>query len=102
MGKIVIEGERQRSGAPFLPPDRLSFDGAVGGFSAIIAHVVGGITLSFGLILLSIPYYSTNASMEPLSEAIIAQRDENAMWYFTIGVAASVGGGLMIALGFRK
>ena len=102
MGRVATDRERRRSDAPFLPPGELSFDDATGGFSAIISHVVGGITLSFGVILLSAAYYSTNASVETLSEAIIAQHNEDTMWCFTVGVAASVGGGLMIALGFRK
>lgn len=65
-------------------------------------RIVGVVVLAIGLILLGFAYHSTNAPMEKLSDAMTGRYSDQTMWYFTLGVAAAVGGGLLAVFGGRK
>jgi hypothetical protein len=40
--------------------------------------------------------------MEKMSDAITGRYSNETMWYFAVGVAAAVGGGLLALFGGRK
>jgi len=65
-------------------------------------RIVGVVVLAIGLVLLGFAYHSTNAPMEKISDAMIGRNSNQTMWYFAVGVAAAVGGGLLALFGGRK
>jgi succinate dehydrogenase hydrophobic anchor subunit len=65
-------------------------------------RIVGVVVLAIGLVLLGFAYHSTNAPMEKISDAMIGRYSNQTMWYFAVGVAAAVGGGLLALFGGRK
>jgi drug/metabolite transporter (DMT)-like permease len=65
-------------------------------------RIIGVVALAIGLVLLGFAYHSTNAPMEKMSDAITGRYSNETMWYFAVGVAAAVGGGLLALFGGRK
>jgi LPXTG-motif cell wall-anchored protein len=55
-----------------------------------------------GLVLLGFAYHASNAPMEQVSEAITGRYTNQTMWYLILGIAAAVGGVLLVAFGRRK
>lgn len=67
-----------------------------------INRIIGIAVLTVGAVLLAIAYRSTNAPLEQLSETMTGRYSDGTMWYFALGIAAAVVGGLLIALGGRR
>lgn len=65
-------------------------------------RVTGGVVLAVGLLLLGFAYNATQAPVEELSNTITGRYSNETMWYFAVGIAAIVGGGLLAAFGVRK
>lgn len=65
-------------------------------------RIIGAVAFAVGLALLAVAYHSTNAPLEKLSDTITGRYSNETMWYFAVGIAASVGGGLLAVLGSRK
>lgn len=65
-------------------------------------QIFGVVALAIGVALLVVAYHSTNAPLEKLSNSITGRYSNETMWYFAIGIAAVVGGGLFAAFGSRK
>ena len=65
-------------------------------------RVIGGVFLAVGLLLLGFAYNATQAPVEELSNTITGRYSSETMWYFGVGIAAVVGGGLLAAFGMRK
>lgn len=65
-------------------------------------RVIGGVVFAVGLLLLGFGYNATQAPVEELSNTITGRYSNETMWYFAVGVAAVVGGGLLAAFGMRK
>ncbi len=57
---------------------------------------LGVVALALGAILLSIAYQSSNAPIDQLSDALTGRYTDRTMWFMIVGIAAFVGGGLMI------
>lgn len=65
-------------------------------------RVIGIVVLAIGAILLGFAYHATDAPMERISDAMIGRYSNETMWYFGVGIAAFVGGGLLALFGSRK
>jgi LPXTG-motif cell wall-anchored protein len=55
-----------------------------------------------GLVLLGLAYHASNAPMDQVSNAITGRFTDQTMWYLILGIAAAVGGVLLVAFGRRK
>ena len=67
-----------------------------------MTQILGGVALVIGLVLLGFAYHASNAPMEQVSEAITGRYTNQTMWYLILGIAAAVGGVLLVAFGRRK
>ena len=65
-------------------------------------QIIGVVVLAIGVALLAVAYHSTNAPLEKLSNTITGRYSNETMWYFAVGIAAAIGGGLFAAFGSRK
>jgi drug/metabolite transporter (DMT)-like permease len=65
-------------------------------------RIIGIVVLVVGLVLLGFAYQSTQAPMEQLSETITGRYTNETVWYFLVGIAAVVGGGLLAMFGGRR
>ena len=64
-------------------------------------RIIGVVVLAIGVALLAVAYQSTDAPLERLSNTITGRYSNQTMWYFALGIAAAVGGGLLV-FGSRK
>jgi drug/metabolite transporter (DMT)-like permease len=67
-----------------------------------MTQILGAVALVIGLVLLGFAYHASNAPMEQVSEAITGQYTNQTMWYLILGIAAAVGGVLLVAFGRPK
>lgn len=67
-----------------------------------MTQILGVVALVIGLVLLGFAYHASNALMEQVSEAITGRYTNQTMWYLILGIAAAVGGVLLVAFGSRK
>jgi LPXTG-motif cell wall-anchored protein len=67
-----------------------------------MTQILGAVALVIGLVLLGLAYHASNAPMEQVSEAITGRYTNQTMWYLILGIAAAVGGALLVAFGRRK
>ena len=65
-------------------------------------QIIGVVVLAIGVALLAVAYHSTNAPLEKFSNTITGRYSNETMWYFAVGIAATIGGGLFAAFGNRK
>lgn len=67
-----------------------------------IQRMVGIVVLAIGVAVLGVAFHSADAPLERLSNTLIGRYSDETMWYFAIGIAVAVGGGLLAAFGGRK
>jgi drug/metabolite transporter (DMT)-like permease len=67
-----------------------------------MTQILGVVALVIGLVLLGFAYHASNAPMEQVSEAITGRYTNQTMWYLILGIAAAVGGVLLVAFGRWK
>ena len=67
-----------------------------------MTQILGAVALVIGLVLLGFAYHASNAPMEQVSEAITGRYTNQTMWYLILGIAAAVGGVLLVAFGRWK
>jgi drug/metabolite transporter (DMT)-like permease len=65
-------------------------------------RIIGIVIFAIGAAVLVFAYNSTNAPLEKLSNTLTGRYSNETMWYFAIGIAAAVGGGLLAVFGSRK
>ncbi len=65
-------------------------------------RIIGIVVFAVGAVLLGFAYNSTNAPLEELSNKLTGRYSDETMWYFAVGIAATVGGGLLALFGSRK
>ena len=65
-------------------------------------RIIGVVVFAIGVALLGFAYHSTNAPLEKLSNTITGRYSDETMWYFAVGIAAAVGGGLLAMFGGRR
>lgn len=68
----------------------------------ITNQIIGVVILAVGVVLLGFAYHATNAPLEQLSEAFTGRYSNQTMWYIALGIAAAVGGGLLVVFGNRR
>lgn len=66
------------------------------------AQILGIVLVVVGIVLLGIGYNATQAPAEELSEAFTGRYSRETTWYFILGAAAVVGGGLLAFFGRRR
>ncbi len=64
--------------------------------------IIGAVLFAVGAFLLVTGYNSTQAPVEELANTLTGRYSDNTMWYFAAGIAAIVGGGLLVLFGARK
>ena len=67
-----------------------------------MTQILGAVALVIGLVLLGLAYHASNAPMEQVSNAITGRFTDQTMWYLILGIAAAVGGVLLVAFGRRR
>lgn len=67
-----------------------------------MSRIIGFVVLAIGVVLLGFAFHSTDAPMEELSNTLTGRYSDRTMWYFAVGIAAVVGGGLLAVFGRRK
>ena len=65
-------------------------------------RIIGIALLAVGVTLLAIGYRSSGAPVDQLSEAFIGRYTDRTMWYIIGGIAAMIGGGLMVLRGSKS
>jgi len=67
-----------------------------------LKQILGAVVFVIGLVLLGFGYRSSNAPMEQISNTVTGHYTHQTMWYIIVGIAAAVGGGLLVLFGSRK
>jgi len=67
-----------------------------------MSRVIGAVIFVIGVVLLGFALHIANAPLEKLSDTLTSRYSNETMWYFAIGIAAAVGGGLLAMFGGRK
>jgi drug/metabolite transporter (DMT)-like permease len=67
-----------------------------------MTQILGAVALVIGLVLLGFAYNAANAPMEQVSEVLTGRYSSQTMWYLILGMAAAVGGVLLIAFGRQR
>jgi drug/metabolite transporter (DMT)-like permease len=67
-----------------------------------MTQILGAVALVIGLVLLVFAYNASTAPMEQVSEVLTGRYSGQTMWYLILGMAAAVGGVLLIAFGRRR
>ena len=67
-----------------------------------MTQILGAVALVIGLVLLGFAYQASTAPMEQVSDALTGRYTNQTMWYLIVGIAAAVGGVLLVAFGRRK
>ena len=67
-----------------------------------MTQILGAVALVVGLVLLVFAYNASTAPMEQVSEVLTGRYSSQTMWYLILGMAAAVGGVLLIAFGRRR
>jgi LPXTG-motif cell wall-anchored protein len=67
-----------------------------------MTQILGAVALVIGLVLLGFAYHASNAPMDQVSNAITGRFTSQTMWYLILGIAAAVGGVLLVAFGRRR
>ena len=65
-------------------------------------RIIGVAILAIGVVLLGFAYHATNAPAEKLSDAVSGSYSSQTTWFFAVGLAAVVVGGLLAVFGSRK
>lgn len=66
-----------------------------------MSRIIGVALFAIGVVVLAFAYNSTKAPLEELSNTITGRYSDETMWYFAVGIAAAVGGGLLAVFGRR-
>ena len=67
-----------------------------------MTRIIGIVVFAIGAVLLGFAFHATNAPLEKLSDTMTGRYSNETMWYFGLGIAALVAGGLLAVFGSRK
>jgi drug/metabolite transporter (DMT)-like permease len=67
-----------------------------------MSRIIGAALFAIGVVLLIFAYRASNAPLEQISDTLTGHYSNQTMWYFVVGVAAAVGGGLLFLVGSRR
>ncbi len=66
------------------------------------SQIVGVVLVVVGVILLGFGYNAAQSPADQLAETFTGTFTDQTMWFFILGAAAVVGGGLLALLGRRS
>lgn len=66
-----------------------------------MTRIIGLVGVALGLALLFFAWRGTNAPVDQLAEAVSGRYTDQTMWALFAGIAATVGGGLLLMFGNR-
>lgn len=64
-------------------------------------QIFGVVALVVGIILLGFAFHASDAPADRISETLTGRYTDQTMWYFILGAAAVIGGGLLLFFGRR-
>jgi drug/metabolite transporter (DMT)-like permease len=67
-----------------------------------MSRIAGAVLFAVGIVCLIFAYRAANAPLERIADTLTGRYSDQTMWYFILGVAGAVGGGLLFALGGRR
>ena len=65
------------------------------------SKMLGFIVLAVGIVLLIMAWQGSNAPADQITEALTGSYTDRTNWFLIAGIAATVGGGLLLAYGLR-
>jgi len=67
-----------------------------------MTQILGVVALVVGVVLLGFAWHASNAPVNEVSNALTGSFTDQTMWYLILGIAAAVGGILLLAFGRRR
>lgn len=67
-----------------------------------MTQILGGVALVIGLVLLGLAYHASKAPLDQVSDALTGRFTDQTMWYLILGIAAAVGGILLVVVFGRR
>lgn len=64
-------------------------------------QIFGIVALVVGIVFLGFAFHASDAPADRISETLTGRFTDQTMWYFILGTAAVIGGGLFIFFGRR-
>lgn len=64
-------------------------------------QIFGIVALVVGVVLLGFAFHSADAPVDKISETLTGRYTDRTMWYFILGAAGVIAGGLFIFFGRR-
>jgi hypothetical protein len=64
-------------------------------------RIAGAVLLAVGLALLGFAWHASQAPLDQLTNTLTGRFSDQTMWYCVAGIAAVVGGVLMVLVGRR-
>lgn len=65
-------------------------------------QILGIVALVVGIVLLVFGFNASDAPADRISETLTGRFTDKTMWYFVLGIAGVVAGGLLLAFGGRR
>ena len=65
-------------------------------------QIIGAALLAVGAVLLVFAYQASNAPLDQVVNTITGHYTQQTVWYFVLGVASVVVGGLLVMRGGRR
>ena len=67
-----------------------------------MTQILGAVALVVGVVLPGFAWHASRAPVNQVSNAITGSYTDQTMWYLILGIAAAVGGALLLAFGRRR
>jgi choline-glycine betaine transporter len=64
-----------------------------------LGRIIGAILLVIGIVLVIFAMQAAESPVEKVTEALTGRFTERTMWYWILGIAGIVGGGLLLLFG---
>lgn len=64
-------------------------------------QILGIVALVVGIVLLGFAFNAADAPVDKISETLTGRYTDRTMWYFVLGIAAIIAGGLVFFFGRR-
>jgi choline-glycine betaine transporter len=63
------------------------------------SRILGTVILVIGIVLLIFAMQASDSPLEKVTEAVTGRYTDRTMWYWILGIAGVVGGGLLLVFG---
>lgn len=64
-----------------------------------LGRIIGAVLLVIGIVLVFFALQAADAPVEKVTEALTGRYTQRTMWYWILGIAGIVGGGLLLFFG---